>query len=69
MTEKDVTTRLCQTFRDPSSSTTFTIDTRFDSKTGQHVIRWKDILQVCKNAEFVKDGDRVVSFMVDDNLE
>ncbi|KAG0315038.1 hypothetical protein BGZ99_007700 [Dissophora globulifera] len=69
MAEKDVTTRLCQPFRDPSSSTTFTIDTRFDSKTGQYVIRWKDILQVCKNAEFVKDGDRVISFMVDDDLE
>ncbi|KAG0292975.1 hypothetical protein BGZ98_002388, partial [Dissophora globulifera] len=69
MTKKNVDAHLSQAFRDLSSSTTFTIDTRFDGRTGQHVIRWKDILQVCKNAEFVKNGDRVVSFMTDDDLE
>ncbi|KAG0326124.1 hypothetical protein BGZ99_010102 [Dissophora globulifera] len=58
-----------QAFQDELSSKVFSLDTRLDNKTGQYVIRWKDIQQVCNNASYVTDGDVVVSFMTDDDLE
>ncbi|KAG0201148.1 Vacuolar protein 8 [Mortierella sp. GBA30] len=45
------------------------IDARFDSKTQKHIIRWRDIQQVFDGAKYVLDGQKVVSFMADDNFE
>ncbi|KAI8600117.1 hypothetical protein EDD21DRAFT_141720 [Dissophora ornata] len=61
--------QLSQAFRASSSSRTVTIDARPDPKTGQPIVRWKDVQLVFKDAAYIMTGDAIVSFMTDDNLE
>ncbi|KAG0329760.1 hypothetical protein BGZ99_000495 [Dissophora globulifera] len=58
-----------QSFREERSSRTFTIDALYDKKTGQHVIRWTDVLQVCKGASYVSSNGKLVPFLTDEDLE
>ncbi|KAI8358169.1 hypothetical protein B0O80DRAFT_275402 [Mortierella sp. GBAus27b] len=58
-----------QTFRTKSSSEVVTIPTRLDSKSGQRVVRWKDIQQHFENAKTILNGKCSVLFLTDDNLE
>ncbi|KAF9572825.1 hypothetical protein EC968_009390 [Mortierella alpina] len=44
------------------------IEPRYDQKTKQHVVLWKDIQRVAADAKYILDGEKVVSFMVDDNF-
>ncbi|KAF9353438.1 hypothetical protein BGX34_011563, partial [Mortierella sp. NVP85] len=58
-----------QAFRAQSSSKIVTIPTRYDGKSNQRVIRWKDIQLRFKDAQYVmNDGDTVL-FLADDDLE
>jgi hypothetical protein len=58
-----------QAFRAKSSSQTITIPTRQDPKSGQRVVRWKDIQQFFENAKGVVNGDDAVLVLTDDDLE
>ncbi|KAI8358168.1 hypothetical protein B0O80DRAFT_444147, partial [Mortierella sp. GBAus27b] len=58
-----------QTFRNKSSSEVITIPTRLDPKSGQRVVRWKDIQQHFENAKTILNGKRSVLFLTDDDLE
>jgi hypothetical protein len=58
-----------QVFRDPLTSRRAHIPTRFDKKTGKHVILWRDIQSIFKDAACIILGDELVPLMVDDNLE
>jgi hypothetical protein len=58
-----------QAFRTRLSNETTSIPTRLDSKTGQHIILWKDILQYFKHAEGVLNEGKAVLFLTDDNFE
>ncbi|KAG0240503.1 hypothetical protein B0O80DRAFT_127110 [Mortierella sp. GBAus27b] len=60
---------LSQAFRAQESFKVITIPTRQDARSGQRVIRWKDILQYFKDAEGVMDGEDAVLFLTDGNLE
>ncbi|KAF9936240.1 hypothetical protein BGZ65_002616, partial [Modicella reniformis] len=51
------------------SSEIIHIPTRLDSKSGQRVIRWKDIQQYFKRAKGLMNGRDVVLFLTDGNLE
>ncbi|KAF9947007.1 Vacuolar protein 8 [Mortierella alpina] len=44
------------------------IEPRHDPKTRKHVIFWKDIQRVFAGAKYVLNGEKVVSFMVDDDF-
>ncbi|KAF9556721.1 hypothetical protein EC968_008084, partial [Mortierella alpina] len=44
------------------------INSRFDSKSGQHVVLWSDISRVFKDVHYVLCGDTAVSPLVDDNF-
>ncbi|KAG0225583.1 hypothetical protein B0O80DRAFT_424233 [Mortierella sp. GBAus27b] len=58
-----------QAFRAKSSSKTITIPTRQDPRSGQRIVRWKDIQQLFEDAKYVMNGDDAVLFLTDDNLE
>ncbi|KAF9353440.1 hypothetical protein BGX34_011565 [Mortierella sp. NVP85] len=58
-----------QAFRAQSSSKVITIPTRHDNKSNQRVIRWKDIQLHFKDAQYVVDGEDIVLFLTDDDLE
>ncbi|KAI8350807.1 hypothetical protein B0O80DRAFT_127114 [Mortierella sp. GBAus27b] len=58
-----------QAFRADRSSKVITIPTRQDPKSGQLVIRWKDILSYFENAKIIMKAEDVVLFLTDDNLE
>ncbi|KAG0220688.1 hypothetical protein BGX31_010698 [Mortierella sp. GBA43] len=58
-----------QAFRSRSSSEVVTIPTRHDSKSGQRVVRWKDIKQHFENAKTILNGKYSVLFLTDDDLE
>ena len=62
-----------QAFRDPSTSRRVIIPARFDEKTGKHVILWREIQVMFKDAEHIvlrdTDSDTLVPFLLDDNLE
>jgi hypothetical protein len=58
-----------QTFRSQSSSKVVVLPTRHDPKSGQRVIRWKDIQQCFKDAQYVTHNGLVVMFLTDDDLE
>jgi hypothetical protein len=58
-----------QAFRAQSSSKVVSIPTRYDGKSDQHVIRWKDIERYFKNAQYVMDGENVVLTLTGDDLE
>ncbi|KAF9291050.1 Vacuolar protein 8 [Mortierella alpina] len=44
------------------------IEPRCDPKTNKHIVLWKDIQRVFADAKYVLDGEKVVSFMVDDDF-
>jgi hypothetical protein len=58
-----------QSFRAQSSSKVVTIPTRHDPKSGQRVVRWKDIQQYFENAKGILNGKYSVVFLTDDDLE
>jgi hypothetical protein len=58
-----------QAFRARNSSEIITIPTRHDPKSGQRVVRWKDIQQYFENAKGVLNGKDAVLFLTDDDLE
>ncbi|KAG0240495.1 hypothetical protein B0O80DRAFT_500590 [Mortierella sp. GBAus27b] len=58
-----------QLFRTRSSSRIVPIPTRHDPKTGQRVIRWKDIQLYFVDAQCVKHGEEVLLFLTDGDLE
>jgi hypothetical protein len=58
-----------QEFRARSSSEVITIPTRQDPKSGQRVVRWKDIQQYFENAKGLMIGKDAVLFLTDDDLE
>jgi hypothetical protein len=58
-----------QAFRAQSSSKIILIPTRYDGKSKQHVVRWKDIQLRFKDAQFVMNGESTVLFLTDDDLE
>ncbi|KAF9345207.1 hypothetical protein BGX26_003398 [Mortierella sp. AD094] len=58
-----------QAFRDSSTSKTFSIPARLDSKTGQHIILWMDIQQIFKNVDCVMNNGVLVLLLTDDNFE
>lgn len=60
---------LAQAFRSQSSSKVIAIPTRQDIKSGKHVVRWKDILQCYKDAQYIMNGEFAVLFLTDDDLE
>ncbi|KAG0205555.1 hypothetical protein BGX31_002927, partial [Mortierella sp. GBA43] len=46
-----------------------TIPTRYDSKSSQRIVRWKDIQQYFENAKGILNGKHSVLFLTDDDLE
>ncbi|KAF9352297.1 hypothetical protein BGX34_012221 [Mortierella sp. NVP85] len=58
-----------QAFRDSLTSRTVHIPARFDKKTRKHVILWRDIQSIFKDAECIVLGDELVPLLVDDSLE
>ncbi|KAG0221664.1 hypothetical protein BGX31_009643 [Mortierella sp. GBA43] len=58
-----------QGFRARSSSEVITIPTRQDPKSGQRVVRWKDIQQYFENVKGLVNGKDAVLFLTDDDLE
>jgi hypothetical protein len=60
-----------QAFRAESSSTVAPIPTRYDRKTSQHVVRWKDIQHRFGDAQIlcILNGEASVLFLTDDDLE
>ncbi|KAF9362412.1 hypothetical protein BGX34_006231 [Mortierella sp. NVP85] len=61
--------QLSQAFRARNSSEIITIPTRHDPKSGQRVVRWKDIQQYFENAKGILNGKDAVLFLTDDDLE
>ncbi|KAF9985187.1 hypothetical protein BGZ65_011494 [Modicella reniformis] len=58
-----------QAFRVQFSSKVITIPTRYDPKSKQLVVRWKDILQHFENAKAIMNEEDAVLFLTDDDLE
>ncbi|KAK3825452.1 MAG: hypothetical protein J3Q66DRAFT_436522 [Benniella sp.] len=58
-----------QAFRARYSSEVITIPTRHDPRSGQRVVRWKDIQQYFENAKGIFNGKTAVLFLTDDELE
>jgi len=58
-----------QAFRSQSSSKAVAIPTRHDPKSGQHVVRWKDIQQCFKDAQYIMHNGLAIMFLTDDDLE
>ncbi|KAF9362410.1 hypothetical protein BGX34_006229 [Mortierella sp. NVP85] len=58
-----------QEFRARFSSEIIAIPTRYDPKSGQRSIRWKDIHQYFKHAQGVLNGKVAVLFMTSDDFE
>ncbi|KAG0007163.1 hypothetical protein BGZ65_001708 [Modicella reniformis] len=52
-----------------SPTATITIWTHQDPRTGHRFILWRDIQLVFKNAQYIKNGDALVSFVTDEDFE
>ncbi|KAF9354905.1 hypothetical protein BGX26_007218 [Mortierella sp. AD094] len=52
-----------------SQSDIVSIKPRFDSKTGEYIILWNDILMTFKNASHIRIDGVAVPFLTDDNFE
>ncbi|KAF9960272.1 Vacuolar protein 8 [Mortierella alpina] len=50
------------------ASSTVNISSRFDSRSGQHVVLWSDISRVFEDVKYVLCGNTAVSPLVDDNF-
>ncbi|KAF8929558.1 hypothetical protein BGZ58_008863 [Dissophora ornata] len=68
MTNSDTSEHPTQMFQ-VESSRPFNIISRRDNDTRKHIILWKDIQRVIKNAAYVKLGADIVSFMTDECFE
>ena len=64
-----MSTASSQAFRARLSSETTLIPTRHDSKSGQRIVLWKDVLRCYKNAEYVRHGQEMVLFLTTDEFE
>ncbi|KAK3829188.1 MAG: hypothetical protein J3Q66DRAFT_324578 [Benniella sp.] len=64
-----VKTTYPQQFRDPFTSTTVLIPTRFDKRTEERFILWEDIQATFKDANYATYDGEVVLFTVDDNFK
>ena len=58
-----------QAFRDPLTSEIILIPTRFDNKTGEHVILWRDIQSRFRRIECIMLSNELVLPLVDDNFD
>ncbi|KAF9951006.1 hypothetical protein BGZ65_006249, partial [Modicella reniformis] len=58
-----------QAFRDPSTLKVSNIQTVMDPKTGRSIILWRHIQAAFEKAKAIWNGDSLVSFMIDENLE
>ncbi|KAG0228366.1 hypothetical protein B0O80DRAFT_501582 [Mortierella sp. GBAus27b] len=58
-----------QEFQRRSSEDVVRITTRVDPRTKERVVLWRDIQSGIKNAESIWNGNSLVSFLTDDNLE
>ncbi|KAF9971244.1 hypothetical protein BGZ65_010550 [Modicella reniformis] len=58
-----------QGFRAQFSSKVIVIPIRHDKKSGQRIVRWKDIQQCFKDAQYITNGEEVVLFLTDDDLD
>lgn len=58
---------LLQTFRCRSTGEVLDIPTLLDPTTGKRMVFWEDILSGFKNAESVRNGKSLVSFLRDEN--
>ncbi|KAG0203022.1 Vacuolar protein 8 [Mortierella sp. GBA30] len=45
------------------------IEASYDSNTQKHIIRWKDVQQIFDNPRYVRNGQKAVMFLTDDDLE
>lgn len=61
--------RAGQAFRLSSSTQQHYITTRLDPKTGQHIVLWRDVLMVFKNAYLARDSVATVPYLVGDDFE
>ncbi|KAF8966846.1 hypothetical protein BGZ46_000288 [Entomortierella lignicola] len=69
MTVNNTEELLMQAFRTTASSKTFNIPAHLDNKTGKHIVLWREIHQVFKNAEYIAHEGSLVPFLSDDNFE
>ncbi|KAF9916422.1 hypothetical protein BX616_003800 [Lobosporangium transversale] len=58
-----------QGFRHESSGKLTYVNTRVDSRTGEHVILWDDVQTSFADVQYVEKDGAIVNFMVDDGLE
>ncbi|KAF9930615.1 hypothetical protein BGZ65_005229 [Modicella reniformis] len=58
-----------QAFRAQFSSQVVTIPTRYDPTSRQHVVRWRDIQQRFKDAQYITNGGESVPFLTNDVLD
>lgn len=58
-----------QAFRSRSTGEVSNIPTLTDPKTGQYIVLWRDIKSAFKNAESLWNGNSMVTFLTDENLE
>jgi hypothetical protein len=56
-----------QAFKSLSTHQVTNIRTLVDPKTGERIVLWSDIKVAFKNAESIRSGDYLVSFMADEN--
>ncbi|KAF9436917.1 hypothetical protein BGZ76_002541 [Entomortierella beljakovae] len=58
-----------QVFRSSSTSEILSIPSRFDAKSGQRIVLWRDIQQGFDNIKCIRNGGVLVVFKTDDNFE
>lgn len=58
-----------QAFRSRSTGEVSNIPTLTDPKTGQYIVLWRDIKSAFKNAESLWNGNSMITFLTDENLE
>ncbi|KAF9987364.1 hypothetical protein BGZ65_004014, partial [Modicella reniformis] len=58
-----------QPFRNPSTLKVTNIPAVIDPKTGNPIILWRHIQAAFEKAKVILNGDSLVSFMIDENLE
>ncbi|KAG0214290.1 hypothetical protein BGX28_002398 [Mortierella sp. GBA30] len=64
----DLTVVKSQRLRHPSQEI-LTLSPQLDTKSGYYFILWEDICQLCKGAQYLLNGETVVSLMTDDDFE
>ncbi|KAI7819571.1 hypothetical protein BC939DRAFT_505577 [Gamsiella multidivaricata] len=69
MSNPDSGLPLAQKFRNQATLEVISIAARFDKKTDQHVILWKEIQRAFENAKRITYNGHLVSFLMDDDFE